>query len=40
MIVWAILNSAVYLGGKNDRHGFDPYPHILLNLFVSMLAGV
>ncbi|THG31097.1 DUF1003 domain-containing protein [Naasia lichenicola] len=32
MVVWAILNSS----GK----GWDPYPFILLNLFLSMLAGL
>ncbi|MEX1106853.1 MAG: DUF1003 domain-containing protein [Ilumatobacteraceae bacterium] len=37
MIVWAIVNSVFWLGG---RDGFDPYPYILLNLFLSMLAGV
>jgi uncharacterized membrane protein len=40
MIMWAIVNSIFYLGGKNGKHGFDPYPYILLNLFLSMLAGV
>ncbi|GAC1595837.1 MAG: hypothetical protein NVS3B21_19230 [Acidimicrobiales bacterium] len=40
MIVWAIVNSAFYLGGSHGKHGFDPYPYILLNLFLSMLAGV
>jgi len=40
MIVWAVVNSIFYLGGKNGKHGFDPYPYILLNLFLSMLAGV
>jgi uncharacterized membrane protein len=40
MIVWAIANSAFYLGGQHGKHGFDPYPYILLNLFLSMLAGV
>ena len=40
MILWAIANSIFYLGGKNGHHGFDPYPYILLNLFLSMLAGV
>lgn len=40
MIVWAIVNSVFYLGGKHGKHGFDPYPYILLNLFLSMLAGV
>ena len=32
MIVWAILNSVM--------KGWDPYPFILLNLFLSMLAGL
>lgn len=32
MIVWAILNSVTA--------GWDPYPFILLNLFLSMLAGL
>jgi uncharacterized membrane protein len=40
MILWAIANSIFYVGGKNGKHGFDPYPYILLNLFLSMLAGV
>lgn len=40
MIVWAIVNSVFYLGGQHGKHGFDPYPYILLNLFLSMLAGV
>ncbi|MHB8670714.1 MAG: DUF1003 domain-containing protein [Acidimicrobiales bacterium] len=40
MIAWAIVNSAFYLGGSHGKHGFDPYPYILLNLFLSMLAGV
>jgi uncharacterized membrane protein len=32
MVVWAILNSAM--------RGWDAYPFILLNLFLSMLAGL
>jgi uncharacterized membrane protein len=40
MILWAVLNSVVWLGGQHGKHGFDPYPYILLNLFLSMLAGV
>ncbi len=40
MILWAVANSVFYLGGTNGKHGFDPYPYILLNLFLSMLAGV
>ena len=31
MAIWA---------GVNGRHGFDPYPFILLNLFLSMIAGL
>ena len=38
MIAWAVVNSAFYLG-THGQHGFDPYPYILLNLFLSMLAG-
>ena len=40
MIAWAIANSVFYFGGSGGKHGFDPYPYILLNLFLSMLAGV
>jgi uncharacterized membrane protein len=40
MIAWAVANSVFYLGGNNGKHGFDPYPYILLNLFLSMMAGV
>jgi uncharacterized membrane protein len=40
MIAWAVFNSIFYLGGTHGKHGFDPYPYILLNLFLSMLAGV
>lgn len=35
LIFWVILNSFVLL----DR-SFDPYPYILLNLFLSMLAAL
>jgi uncharacterized membrane protein len=34
MVVWAVTN--VSLGER----GWDPYPFILLNLFLSMLAGL
>jgi uncharacterized membrane protein len=37
MIAWAVANSIIHVGGD---HGFDPFPYILLNLFLSMLAGV
>jgi uncharacterized membrane protein len=40
MIAWAVANSAFYLGGSRGKHGFDLYPYMLLNLFLSMLAGV
>ena len=34
MIVWAVLNSVLV------SVRWDPYPFILLNLFLSMLAGL
>ncbi len=37
MAVWAIVNTIFSLGG---RGGFDPYPYILLNLMLSMIAGL
>jgi len=40
MAFWAILNSIFWFGGTNGKHGFDPYPYILLNLFLSMVAGL
>ena len=35
---WVILNS--YLLIKSGRKPFDPFPYILLNLFLSMLASI
>ena len=40
MAAWAIANSVFYLFGQHGKHGFDPYPYILLNLFLSMIAGL
>jgi uncharacterized membrane protein len=40
MAVWAIANSVFYLFGSHGKHGFDPYPYILLNLMLSMIAGL
>lgn len=41
MGIWAVANSVFYLGGAADGpHGFDPYPYILLNLMLSMVAGL
>jgi uncharacterized membrane protein len=37
MVAWVGLNSWVL--ARHDR-GFDPYPYILLNLFLSMLAAI
>ncbi len=37
LIVWVLLNSFV-LARRNDA--FDPYPYILLNLFLSMVAAL
>jgi uncharacterized membrane protein len=39
MIVWAVVNTLI-LGRALHERSFDPYPYILLNLFLSMLAGV
>lgn len=35
LICWVILNSLFLLG-----RAFDPYPYILLNLFLSMIAAL
>lgn len=37
LVAWVILNSVILV-----RYGdeFDPYPYILLNLFLSMLAAI
>lgn len=35
MVVWVILNTAALFS-----HHFDPYPYILLNLFLSMIAAI
>ncbi|MBA4374286.1 MAG: cyclic nucleotide-binding protein [Thermodesulfovibrio sp.] len=37
LVTWVFLNSFVVL--KLDK-SFDPYPYILLNLFLSMLAAI
>lgn len=37
LVAWVILNSFILL--RYDR-AFDPYPYILLNLFLSMLASI
>ena len=40
LVTWVIANSGFHLFGSGGRHGFDPYPYILLNLFLSMLAAI
>jgi uncharacterized membrane protein len=37
LVTWVILNSVI-LAKINDT--FDPYPYILLNLFLSMIAAI
>lgn len=40
MGVWMTANSALHIGGAGTKTGFDPYPYILLNLMLSMVAGL
>ncbi len=39
MIIWAVVNT-ILIAHVLHHKAFDPYPYILLNLFLSMLAGV
>lgn len=39
MILWALVNT-LFLEHVLHHKAFDAYPYILLNLFLSMLAGV
>jgi len=38
LVVWILLNS--YILVRYGSKSFDPYPYILLNLFLSMLAAI
>jgi uncharacterized membrane protein len=38
MVLWIAINSYVLI--QWNRHIFDPYPYILLNLVLSMMAAV
>ena len=40
MGTWVIVNSLLLVHIVHVHKSFDPYPYILLNLFLSMLAGV
>lgn len=37
LVFWVLLNSYILV---NYNKAFDPYPYILLNLFLSMLASI
>ena len=37
LVIWVLLNSFVLI---TYNESFDPYPYILLNLFLSMLAAI
>jgi uncharacterized membrane protein len=37
MLIWVVLNAALL---ASQGSTFDPYPYILLNLFLSMLAAI
>ena len=39
MIIWALVNTVLFEHVLHHK-AFDPYPYILLNLFLSMMAGV
>ena len=39
MIIWAVVNTVLFEHILHHK-AFDPYPYILLNLFLSMMAGV
>ncbi|MES2127003.1 MAG: DUF1003 domain-containing protein [Pseudomonadota bacterium] len=37
LVAWVVLNAVLL---ARNGHSFDPYPYILLNLFLSMLASI
>jgi uncharacterized membrane protein len=37
LVIWIFLNSFILI---NYNKSFDPYPYILLNLFLSMIAAI
>lgn len=39
MVLWAVGNT-IFIGHVLRGKPFDPYPYILLNLFLSMIAGL
>ena len=38
LIAWIVLNSVILV--RSGKQAFDPYPYILLNLFLSMTTAV
>ena len=38
LVIWILLNSFILI--SYHTKSFDPYPYILLNLFLSMLAAI
>jgi uncharacterized membrane protein len=38
LLTWIVTNSLILVG--HGRHPFDPYPYILLNLVLSMVAAL
>lgn len=38
MVIWILMNSFLLI--RFGSKAFDPYPYILLNLFLSMLAAI
>ena len=39
MAAWAFVNTILKIGASDGKKGFEPYPYILLNLSLSMVAG-
>jgi len=37
LVIWVLLNSVILI---RYSESFDPYPYILLNLFLSMIAAI
>jgi uncharacterized membrane protein len=37
LVSWIVLNTVIL---KQSKEAFDPYPYILLNLFLSMIASI
>jgi uncharacterized membrane protein len=40
MVVWVAINTIITVLVGKDNNTFDPYPYILLNLVLSMLAAM